>query len=87
MSNPGLSIGWFPNTKFDGLDTQLLFDDIVFLSVLDNRALKISKNNWTGIFKKIIEHTHKILEVNIYRGNTGYYFQVYNFFISFNAKE
>ena len=26
-SNPGVGIGWSPNTNFDGVDTQQLFDD------------------------------------------------------------
>ena len=25
--NSAVEIGWFPNTNFDGVDTQLLFDD------------------------------------------------------------
>ena len=31
--NPGVGIGWYQNTEFDGVDTRPLFDDNVFHSV------------------------------------------------------
>ena len=87
ISNPGIGIGWFPNTNFDGVDTQTLFDDNFFHLVPDNRVVNIPQKltlDWK--LQKLSECIHQILEVNIYKDDTEYYFQVYNLLWSIQRK-
>ena len=44
MRNTGVSIGWFPNINFDGVDTQPLFNDDFFHSEPENRVTRMSQN-------------------------------------------
>ena len=70
MRNPGVGIGWLPNTKFHCVNTPPLFDDDFLTSINRQQVDKDVKRNTIALqdSKNSVNPPIKSLFVNIYRG-------------------